>query len=453
MGIGKYSNRLLKEISELREADYSKEPQLNDMYRRLAKGRQQFAELFEKNIKSVMQISSLDLTMQHQTEKILEISQNVSRATESIFGNAVGDSNNAHEELTNTIVTVSGQTEEVYRKIEEGQSELTTVKELSGQTIDVSREMQKDMDELSQVIAHMSEVISGIETISMQTNLLALNASIEASRAGEAGKGFAVVAGEIRRLAEETQQLTGSMGDFVESITNASQKSVNSVLHTIDSLSEMTDKIRNVWELNDENKNDILEVSTSMNRIASVSEQISNAMSEMENQLRESTNFMSKVSVDMKKAAEPVVDIEKTLDDTVKQMGTMTEDAFYHLENREFSQYVNNAISAHQTWLGNLRKMVNERTVLPLQLDSTKCGFGHFYYALTPKIPGVLPVWGELGAKHKRFHKYGGQVIDALRSGDYSVAEQLYMEAEEFSKELIADLKRMIQIAGEENEK
>ena len=453
MGIGKYSNRLLKEISELREADYSKEPQLNDMYRRLAKGRQQFAELFEKNIKSVMQISSLDLTMQHQTEKILEISQNVSRATESIFGNAVGDSNNAHEELTNTIVTVSGQTEEVYRKIEEGQSELTTVKELSGQTIDVSREMQKDMDELSQVIAHMSEVISGIETISMQTNLLALNASIEASRAGEAGKGFAVVAGEIRRLAEETQQLTGSMGDFVESITNASQKSVNSVLHTIDSLGEMTDKIRNVWELNDENKNDILEVSTSMNRIASVSEQISNAMSEMENQLRESTNFMSKVSVDMKKAAEPVVDIEKTLDDTVKQMGTMTEDAFYHLENREFSQYVNNAISAHQTWLGNLRKMVNERTVLPLQLDSTKCGFGHFYYALTPKIPGVLPVWGELGAKHKRFHKYGGQVIDALRSGDYSVAEQLYMEAEEFSKELIADLKRMIQIAGEENEK
>lgn len=453
MGIGKYSNRLLKEISELREADYSKEPQLEGMYRRLAKGRQQFAELFEKNIKSVMQISSLDLTMQHQTEKILEISQSVSRATESIFGNAVGDSNNAHEELTSTIVTVSGQTEEVYRKIEEGQSELTTVKELSGQTIDVSREMQKDMDELSQVIAHMSEVISGIETISMQTNLLALNASIEASRAGEAGKGFAVVASEIRRLAEETQNLTGSMGDFVESITNASKKSVDSVSHTIDSLGEMTDKIRNVWELNDENKNDILEISTSMNRIASVSEQISNAMSEMENQLRESTNFMSRVSVDMKKAAEPVVDIEKTLDDTVKQMGTMTEDAFFHLKNQEFSHYVNNAISAHQTWLGNLRKMVNEKAVQPLQLDSTKCGFGHFYYALTPKIPGVIPIWGELGAKHKRFHKYGGQVIDALRSGDYSMAEQLYVEAEEFSKELIADLKRMIQVAGEENEK
>lgn len=453
MGTHKNSNRLLKQISELREADYSREPQLNDMYRRLSKGRKQFSELFEKNIKAVMQISSLDLTMQHQTEKIMEISQSVSRATESIFGNDLGESNNAHEELTNTIVNVSGQTQEVYRKIEEGQNELTTVKELSSRTIDVSREMQRDMDELSQVIAHMSEVVSGIETISMQTNLLALNASIEASRAGEAGKGFAVVAGEIRRLAEETQTLTGSMGEFVESITSASQKSVDSVAHTIDSLGEMTDKIRNVWELNDANQNDISEVSVSMNRIAAVSEQISASMSEMENQLRESTSIMSKVGVDMKKAAEPVVGIEKTLDDSVKQMGTMTEDAFFHLENQEFSQYVNNAISAHQTWLGNLKKMVSQNTVLPLQLDASKCGFGHFYYALVPRIPGVLPVWGELGAKHKRFHKYGEQVISALKSGDYMTAGQLYQEAEVFSKELIADLQRMIQIAGEEEGK
>lgn len=452
MRIHKNSNRLLKKISELREADYSREPQLNDMYRRLSKGRKQFAELFEKNIKSVMQISSLDLTMQHQTEKIMEISQSVARATESIFGNSMGDSHshNAHEELTDTIVNVSGQTQEVYRKIEEGQNELTTVKELSSRTIDVSREMQRDMDELSQVIAHMSEVVSGIEAISMQTNLLALNASIEASRAGEAGKGFAVVAGEIRRLAEETQTLTGSMGQFVESITNASQKSVDSVAHTINSLGEMTDKIRNVWELNDANQNHISEVSESMNRIATVSEQISSSMSEMENQLRESTSIMSKVGVDMKKAAEPVTDIEKTLDDSVKQMGTMTEDAFFHLENQEFSQYVNNAISAHKTWLGNLRKMVNDNTVLPLQLDSSKCGFGHFYYALTPRIPGVLPVWGELGVKHKRFHKYGEQVIHALKSGDSGTARQLYVEAEEFSRGLIADLERMIEMAGEE---
>lgn len=74
------------------------------------------------------------------------------------------------------------------------------------------------MNALFDVIARMNEVIAGIDAISMQTNLLALNASIEAARAGEAGKGFAVVADEIRGLAEQTQKLTGDMGNFVEGI-------------------------------------------------------------------------------------------------------------------------------------------------------------------------------------------------------------------------------------------
>ncbi len=59
----------------------------------------------------------------------------------------------------------------------------------------------------------------------------------------------------------------------------------------------------------------------------------------MENQLRDSTEFYAGVSDELKKAAEPkVVEIEKTLDEAVKQMGSMTEDAFFHLENREFAK-------------------------------------------------------------------------------------------------------------------
>lgn len=49
---------LLKAISELKSADYSKSPELKSMYQRLSQGRKQFAELFEKNIRAVMQISS-----------------------------------------------------------------------------------------------------------------------------------------------------------------------------------------------------------------------------------------------------------------------------------------------------------------------------------------------------------------------------------------------------------
>ena len=445
---------LMKAVSELKEADYSREPELNNIYRRLLKGRKQFAEIFEKNIKAVMQISSLDLTMQHQTEKIMDISLNVEKATETIFGSslnnyiAAGKANNQHEELTSTIIEVSSKTEEVYKKIEAGQNELTTIKELSNQTIEQSREMQQDMDTLLNIIKRMSEVIAGIDSISLQTNLLAINASIEASRAGTVGRGFAVVAEEIRGLAEETQKLTGSMGEFVESIKEASQKSVESATGTINALEGMTEKIKNVWELNDESQKNVSKVNESISSIATVSEEISNSMTEMENQLKGSTEFMREVSQELKKAVEPVVDIEKTLDETVKQMGTMTEDAFFHLEKTEFSQYVNNAITAHHTWLNNLKKMVKERTIMPLQLDSTKCGFGHFYYAMTPDIPGVLPIWNDLGAKHRKFHKYGSDVISALNKGQYLKAEQICQEAEKYSKILIADLQSILQIAG-----
>lgn len=446
-------NVLMKAVSELREADYTKEPELNKIYQRLTKGRKQFAEIFDKNIKAVMQISSLDLTMQHQTEKIIDISRNIEKASEAIFGNSLDGaytssrSNNQHEELTNTIIEVSSETDEVYRKIENGQNELTTIKNLSDQTISVSKELQSDMSNLSNIINHMSEVIEGIESISLQTNLLALNASIEAARAGMAGRGFAVVAGEIRNLAEETQKLTGNMSEFVENIKQASEKSSQSATSTVTFLESMTDKIKNVWELNDESKHHVSKINESMSSIAAVSEELSSSMTEMENQLKDSSYFMSQVSSGLQQAVKPVVDIEKTLDDTVKQMGSMTEDAFFHLERSEFAQYMKNAISAHQTWLNNLKNMVKERTIQPLQLDSSKCGFGHFYYSLTPDIPEVLPIWNKLGAKHKQFHKYGGDVIHALQYGDYAKAEQIYQEVSEFSKDLISDMKTILCLA------
>ena len=451
MSLSRKRKPLTRAVSELKDVDYSKEPELDVIYQRLINGREQFAKVFEKNIKAVMQISSLDLTMHHQTEKINGICCKVSKATEAIFGvSSEGqfttghNSNNQHEELTHNIIDISSKTEEVHKKTNSSQEELTNIRNLSEQTIVVSKEMQDDMNKLLEIINNMLGLIAGIDTISLQTNLLALNASIEAAKAGEAGKGFAVVANEIRTLAEETQKLTGDMQDFVDEIKTASQKSAGSATETINSLENMTKKIEYVWELNNDNKKHVSEINEAISSIAAVSEEISSNMAEMENQLKNNTDFMYNVHNELKSASEPVVTIEKTLDESTKIMGKMANDAFFHLERSEFSKYISKAIIAHKKWLENLGNMIAKKAVMPLQLNASKCGFGHFYYSVKPRIPVIMPVWEALEMKHRKFHQYGATIIEALNSGSYAEAEQIYKEAEEYSKELIADLTQIL---------
>ena len=58
-----------------------------------------------------------------------------------------------------------------------------------------------------------------------------------------------------------------------------------------------------------------------------------------------------------------------------------------------------------------------------------------------------MNIWKELGEKHKKFHAYGKQVIDALFDGDYSRAESVCREAKQYSTTLINDLEQIKKIS------
>ena len=65
---------------------------------------------------------------------------------------------------------------------------------------------------------------------------------------------------------------------------------------------------------------------------------------------------------------------------------------------------------------------------------------------MTPQITELLPVWGDIEIKHKRFHKYGEEVIYALNNGQYAKAEQICREAKTFSNDLLTDLRQVLEV-------
>lgn len=72
--------------------------------------------------------------------------------------------------------------------------------------------------ELEHIMRDIQRMLDTITKIAKQSKMLALNASIESARSGEAGKSFAVVAGEMRALADKSQQAGVEISELITTI-------------------------------------------------------------------------------------------------------------------------------------------------------------------------------------------------------------------------------------------
>ena len=73
-------------------------------------------------------------------------------------------------------------------------------------------------------------------------------------------------------------------------------------------------------------------------------------------------------------------------------------------------------------WIEKLKKIVDDRNIIPLQLNDRKCRFGHFYCSIESPVPELSSVWKDIGVYHGKLHRYGSDAIKALFNGDYSGA-------------------------------
>ncbi|MDE7326998.1 MAG: CZB domain-containing protein [Lachnospiraceae bacterium] len=452
--------KLIYNIARMIPVEGSKNPDVAQIQQRLHNGRENFNQLVKSVFSSVMKISALDLMMHDCTDRMSEVNRNLCRVSKEVVETARTTEENmsqvvaVHESFNENIQQVAELAGEMSSKMVESSNELNSIVVKSEETMNNSTEMKRDMEQLMSVLANITEVINGINSISSQTNLLALNASIEAARAGDAGRGFAVVAEQIRNLADETQQLTAGMGGLVSRIEEASKTTYQSLDKTVEDIGQMRGNLFRVLDNNQKNEKSIAEIADSVTTIAASGQEIFSSVTTVQEQvscltgecdsLNQQAEDINQISEDLRVGTQPVAVVEKELDDTAKQMGTMVQDVFYMLDNQAFITTVQNAILAHQNWLKNLEDMVHTHQCVPLQTDDTKCAFGHFYYAMKPQNRAITDIWGGLGEKHRMFHSLGKSVMSAIRQGDFEKAEKEYQHAAELSKELISEFNKII---------
>ena len=172
------------------------------------------------------------------------------------------------------------------------------VSNLKKKSCDIKEENNVVVDSMKKLIANaeaVEKITNEIFDISNQTNLLALNASIESARAGEAGKGFAVVAEEIRVLADQTRQLTESIGNIVGEL----QENAKITRTTIKGVLEVTGEEE---ELIEETENKFINISNKINLLHNNVEGINSGITnilESNNNIVDSINQISAVSEEL----------------------------------------------------------------------------------------------------------------------------------------------------------
>jgi len=147
-------------------------------------------------------------------------------------------------------------------------------KEVLDKSVALSNNISRSVAETERLIVTLVEhtkdiesVIEVIDGISKQINLLALNAAIEAARAGEYGRGFAVVAGEVRKLAETTQESVGSVQDIIEKLqgqSNIAHSNMKSNILMIDEGVVLSVEVLEVFEDIEKSITDLADINTLM---------------------------------------------------------------------------------------------------------------------------------------------------------------------------------------------
>lgn len=304
---------LLKHSEQIAAGDLSRDLQIRgqDEIAQLAGSFREMTGNLKEMIGQVLSTSNAVVEGSHEllrrVDTISGTTQQSARSADEVakgsvtIATAASENARAMEEITQGIQHIAASSGEVSDQISRAADEAVggntlaqnavSQMNLVGEAAEQSLKFVRTMNERSEAIG---EVVSSIFEITKQIQMLSLNASIEAARAGEHGRGFAVVAGEVRKLADQSKTATQQISDYLLTLREDSQKSVDSMNRVNTEIVSGTELVQRAGAAFNELMDLIQNVNLTIQAVSAATEEVSAGSEEVSASVEETAQITAR---------------------------------------------------------------------------------------------------------------------------------------------------------------